>query len=49
MTNLWYVKDDTFLGRLSIRHRLTPHLLELGGGRPAPLPSTGHRPGPGHL
>ncbi|MFF1718675.1 GNAT family N-acetyltransferase [Streptomyces sviceus] len=31
MTNLWYVEDDTFLGRLSIRHRLTPHLLELGG------------------
>ncbi|MFF7639166.1 GNAT family N-acetyltransferase [Streptomyces canus] len=31
MTNLWYVQDDTFLGRLSIRHRLTPHLLELGG------------------
>ncbi|MFI6434662.1 GNAT family N-acetyltransferase [Streptomyces sp. NPDC050759] len=31
MTNLWYVEGDTFLGRLSIRHRLTPHLLELGG------------------
>ncbi|MFF0094233.1 GNAT family N-acetyltransferase [Streptomyces canus] len=31
MTNLWYVEDDTFLGRLSIRHRLTPYLLELGG------------------
>ncbi|WP_343244016.1 hypothetical protein [Streptomyces sp. SID13726] len=32
MSNLWYVEGDTFLGRLSIRHRLTPELLELGGG-----------------
>lgn len=31
MTNLWYAEDDTFLGRLSIRHRLDPYLLELGG------------------
>jgi predicted acetyltransferase len=31
MTTLWYVEDDTFLGRLAIRHRLTPFLLELGG------------------
>ncbi|WP_020136186.1 GNAT family N-acetyltransferase [Streptomyces sp. 351MFTsu5.1] len=31
MTNLWYVQGDTFLGTLSIRHRLTLHLLELGG------------------
>jgi predicted acetyltransferase len=30
-TVLWYVEGDEFLGRLSIRHRLTPQLLELGG------------------
>ena len=30
-TNLWYVEGDTFLGRLSIRHRLNPFLHELGG------------------
>jgi predicted acetyltransferase len=31
MTNLWYVQDDTFLGSLSVRHRLTPYLLDFGG------------------
>ncbi|MFF7946875.1 GNAT family N-acetyltransferase [Streptomyces griseorubiginosus] len=31
MTTLWYVQGDTFLGTLSIRHRLNPYLLELGG------------------
>ncbi|TDO44930.1 putative acetyltransferase [Kribbella sp. VKM Ac-2527] len=30
-TVLWFVDGDQWLGRLSIRHRLTPHLLELGG------------------
>ncbi|MGW7360077.1 GNAT family N-acetyltransferase [Streptomyces sp. NPDC054802] len=30
-TVLWYVDGDTFLGRLSIRHRLSPFLLEFGG------------------
>jgi predicted acetyltransferase len=30
-TTLWYVEGDTFLGRLSIRHRLNPFLHELGG------------------
>ncbi|MDX3849338.1 GNAT family N-acetyltransferase [Streptomyces sp. AK02-01A] len=30
-TTLWYVEDDTFLGRLAIRHRLNPFLYELGG------------------
>jgi predicted acetyltransferase len=30
-TTLWYVEGDTFLGRLSIRHRLNPFLRELGG------------------
>ncbi|MFI9582094.1 GNAT family N-acetyltransferase [Streptomyces sp. NPDC052236] len=30
-TNLWYVDSDTYLGRLTIRHRLSPFLLELGG------------------
>ena len=27
----WWLAGDEFLGRLSIRHRLTPHLLEEGG------------------
>lgn len=33
-TTLWYVdgeRHDIFLGRLSIRHRFTPRLLEWGG------------------
>lgn len=30
-THLWYVKGSTFLGRLSIRHRLTPWLRDYGG------------------
>lgn len=30
-TTLWWVEDDAYLGRLVIRHRLTPFLLELGG------------------
>ncbi|MCX4823052.1 GNAT family N-acetyltransferase [Streptomyces sp. NBC_01142] len=30
-TNLWYVDGDAFLGRLAIRHHLTPFLRELGG------------------
>jgi predicted acetyltransferase len=30
-TTLWYVEGDRYLGRLAIRHRLTPRLLELGG------------------
>ncbi|HZL65030.1 MAG TPA: GNAT family N-acetyltransferase [Thermoleophilia bacterium] len=30
-TWLWWVAGDEFLGRLSIRHRLTPHLLVEGG------------------
>ena len=30
-TVLWWVAGDAFLGRLSIRHRLTPHLLHEGG------------------
>jgi predicted acetyltransferase len=31
MTTLWWVAGDTFIGRLSIRHRLTSHLLYHGG------------------
>jgi len=27
----WYVDGDTYLGRIQIRHRLTPSLRELGG------------------
>ena len=30
-THLWWVDGDDFLGRLSIRHSLTPFLLNLGG------------------
>jgi predicted acetyltransferase len=30
-TTLWWVQDDDYLGRVAIRHRLTAHLLELGG------------------
>ena len=30
-TVLWWVAGDEFLGRLSIRHHLTPHLLYHGG------------------
>jgi predicted acetyltransferase len=30
-TILWWVEDDEFLGRLSIRHRLTRELLHEGG------------------
>lgn len=30
-TELWWVDGDEFLGRIGIRHRLTPALLEMGG------------------
>jgi predicted acetyltransferase len=30
-TELWWVDGDEFLGRVAIRHRLTPMLLEVGG------------------
>ena len=30
-TTLWWVIDQEYLGRLTIRHRLTQRLLELGG------------------
>jgi predicted acetyltransferase len=30
-TELWWVEADEFLGRIGIRHRLTPDLLEMGG------------------
>lgn len=30
-TVLWFVDGDEWLGRLSVRHDLTPALLELGG------------------
>ena len=30
-TTLWWISDDDYLGRLAIRHQLTPHLLEFGG------------------
>jgi predicted acetyltransferase len=30
-TTLWWVSEDEYLGRISIRHRLTAHLREIGG------------------
>lgn len=30
-SSLWYVESDTYLGRIAVRHRLTPRLLEWGG------------------
>ncbi len=30
-TTYWWVDDAGFVGRLAIRHRLTPDLLEVGG------------------
>ena len=30
-TNLWWVEGEEYLGRVQIRHRLTPHLRDLGG------------------
>lgn len=30
-TTLWWVHDDDYLGRLAIRHRLTPQLRAVGG------------------
>ncbi|MBQ1026207.1 GNAT family N-acetyltransferase [Micromonospora sp. C95] len=30
-TTLWWIQDDDYLGRLAIRHRLTPRLREVGG------------------
>jgi predicted acetyltransferase len=31
MTTLWWVEDDRVLGRVAIRHRLTPALEKVGG------------------
>jgi predicted acetyltransferase len=30
-TELWWVDGNGFLGRVAVRHRLTPRLLEIGG------------------
>jgi predicted acetyltransferase len=30
-TTLWYVDGDTYLGRIAIRHELTPVLRDIGG------------------
>ncbi len=30
-TTLWWVEGDRYIGRLSIRHRLTERLLDIGG------------------
>ncbi|WP_274915724.1 GNAT family N-acetyltransferase [Streptomyces sp. WZ-12] len=31
LSTLWWVDGDTFLGRITVRHRLTPSLRDLGG------------------
>lgn len=31
MTMLWWAEGDTYLGRISLRHRLDDHLREIGG------------------
>jgi predicted acetyltransferase/precorrin-6B methylase 2 len=30
-TELWWIEGEEFLGRIGVRHRLTPALLEMGG------------------
>lgn len=30
-TTLWWVDGSTYVGRIAVRHRLTPHLREVGG------------------
>jgi predicted acetyltransferase len=30
-TSLWWAEEDEYLGRVAIRHRLTPRLLSFGG------------------
>ena len=30
-TTLWWIDGDEYLGRIAIRHQLTPHLLDYGG------------------
>jgi predicted acetyltransferase len=30
-TTLWWIDESTYLGRIAIRHRLTPSLREVGG------------------
>ena len=31
VTTLWWLADDEYLGRIAVRHRLTPHLRDTGG------------------
>jgi predicted acetyltransferase len=31
VTELWWIEGDEFLGRIAIRHRLSPKLFEMGG------------------
>jgi predicted acetyltransferase len=30
-TNLWWVEDGEYVGRIAVRHELNDHLLEVGG------------------
>ncbi|WP_043264324.1 GNAT family N-acetyltransferase [Streptomyces sp. CT34] len=45
MTTLWWVDGDTFLGRLTVRHRLTASLHEYGGHIGYAVRPTGRRRG----
>jgi predicted acetyltransferase len=44
-TTLWYIEGDKYLGRLAIRHRLTPGLLEHGGHIGYDVPPSARRKG----
>ncbi|MEV0223024.1 GNAT family N-acetyltransferase [Streptomyces sp. NPDC050704] len=41
----WYVDGGTYLGRIQIRHRLTPHLRDFGGHIGYGVRPTGRRKG----
>jgi predicted acetyltransferase len=45
MTTLWWVHDDEVLGRLAIRHRLTPALESAGGHIGYDVPPSARRQG----
>lgn len=44
-TNLWWIEGDQYLGRLAIRHELTPWLLEEGGHIGYDVPPAARRKG----
>jgi predicted acetyltransferase len=44
-TTLWWIEDSRYLGRIAIRHRLTPFLLEAGGHIGYDVPPSARRSG----